>query len=355
MGATSGVSRGKILYAGPIDPGSTARHRMAALGRIGFEVVPFNFADYLRGAGRAANFLYHRLLSGPAIDRINRELTLLAERIAPDFILIDKGIFLKPATVAHLSKSVATTIQHNLDNPFGGMGEPGWRNLIAAIPLYDLHFVPREINIADYKMAGARRVIRVPLAYEPTVHFPPPPDWGEDRRIIDVSFNVSPYDERAGFFTRLLTEHGIVADIRGDRWQSALSPAIAARLYSGPSLGDDGYRQRFWDSKICLSFVTHANNDQVAHKSFEIAASGGFLLAEATGEHCAMFEDGKEAAFFTDVADCARLIRKYLAEPELRRRIADAGQRRAVQSGYSNDARLERAFTTVQGLPLTRG
>lgn len=347
--------RGTILYAGPIDPGSTARHRMAALGRIGFEVVPFNFADYMRGQGRVANFLYHRLLAGPAVERLNRDLILLAERAKPNFILVDKGIFLKPRTVAHLAKSGALTIQHNLDNPFGGMGEPGWRNLIAAIPLYDLHFVPREINIADYKAAGARRVIRVPLAYEPTVHFPPPPDWDEDRRFIDVSFTGSPYGDRAEFLTRLMTEHGIVADIRGDRWQSALKPEIAGRLYAGPSLADDAYRQRFWDSKICLSFVTHANNDQVAHKSFEIAASGGFLLAEATGEHCAMFEDGKEAAFFTDVADCARLIRKYLAEPELRQRIAQAGQRRAVESDYSNDARLEHAFTTVQGLPLTRG
>jgi hypothetical protein len=341
------VSRGKILYAGPIDPGSTARHRMAALGRIGFEVVPFNFADYLRGAGRAANWLYHRLLVGPAVSRLNRDLTALAERTQPDFILVDKGIFVSPATVAHLSKSVAPTIQYNLDNPFGGMGEPGWRRLIAAIPLYDLHFVPRAINIADYKAAGARRVIRVPLAYEPTVHFPPPPDWGEDRRVIDVSFTGSPYDDRAEFLTRLLTDHGVATDIRGDRWLSALEPCIAGRLHTGPSLADDAYRQRFWDSKICLSFVTHANNDQVAHKSFEIAASGGFLLAEATDEHRAMFEDGTEAAFFTDLADCARLIRMYLAEPELRQRIANAGQRRAVESGYSNDARLERAFEMV--------
>ena len=43
------MSRGKILYGGPIDPGSTARHRMMALERLGYEIVPFNFADYLRG------------------------------------------------------------------------------------------------------------------------------------------------------------------------------------------------------------------------------------------------------------------------------------------------------------------
>jgi spore maturation protein CgeB len=347
-GADSGVSRGKILYGGPIDPGSTARHRMLALERIGYEVVPFNFADYLRGTGRIANWLYHRLLTGPAVDRLDRDFQRLAETSRPNLIMVDKPIFLRPETVQSLSKTIAPIIQYNLDNPFGRMGEPGWRKLIAAIPLYDLHFVPREINIADYRRAGARQVIRLPLAYEPTVHFPPPADWGEDRRTIDVSFTGSPYDDRAEFLTRLLTEHGIATDIRGDRWQRVLPPKIAAQLYRGPSLQDGAYRQRFWDSKICLSFVTHANNDQVAHKSFEIAASGGFLLAEATEEHREMFEDGKEAVFFTGLADCARLIREYLPQPELRRRIAEAGWRRALVAGYSNNARMGQAFESVR-------
>jgi spore maturation protein CgeB len=342
------VSRGKILYGGPIDPGSTARHRMMALERLGYEIVPFNFADYLRGAGRIANFLYHRLLAGPAVDRLNRDFQRLAESSAPNLILVDKPIFLWPETVHSLSQTIAPIIQYNLDNPFGQMGEPGWRNLIAAIPAYDLHFVPREINLADYQRAGARAVIRVPLAYEPTVHFPPPADWGEARRVIDVSFTGSPYDDRAEFLTRLLTEHGIATDIRGDRWQKVLKPDIAAQLYKGPSVLDGDYRQRFWDSKICLSFITHANNDQVAHKSFEIAAAGGFLLAEATEEHKQMFEDGKEAVFFTDLADCARLIREYLPQPELRRQIAEAGRRRGLVAGYSNDARMGQAMAEVR-------
>ncbi len=342
------MARAKILYGGPIDPGSTARHRMMALERLGYEVMPFNFADYLRGAGRIANWLYHRLLAGPAVDRLNRDFQRAAETSLPKYILVDKPIFLWPETVHSLSRTIAPIIQYNLDNPFGRMGEPGWKHLLEAIPAYDLHFVPRAINIDDYLRAGARAAIRVPLAYEPTVHFPPPGGWGEENRAIDLSFTGSPHDDRAGFLTRLLTEHDIVTDIRGDRWRKALKPDIARRLYKGPSVLDDAYRQRFWDSKICLSFVTHANNDQVAHKSFEIAAAGGFLLAEATEEHKQMFEDGKEAVFFTDPDHCARLIREYLPQPELRRQIAEAGRRRCLVAGYSNDARMGQAMAEAR-------
>ena len=117
---------------------------------------------------------------------------------------------------------------------------------------------------------------------------------------------------------------------------------------SGPSVYNDAYRRRFWESKLCLAFVTRSNRDQVAHKSFEIAASGGVLLAEATAEHRAAFEDGKEALFFTDLADCARLIREYLPRPEARAEIARAGHRRAVESGYSNDERLRKAIGEVR-------
>ncbi len=41
------------------------------------------------------------------------------------------------------------------------------------IPHYDLHVVQRDANIADYQARGARDVIKIQTAYEPTIHFPP--------------------------------------------------------------------------------------------------------------------------------------------------------------------------------------
>ena len=318
--------------------------------RIGYDVTAFNFSDYLRDLGKVTNWLYHRLLAGPAIDRINTDLIASAQRNTPNFIYVEKGIFLRPETIEYLSKSIAPTVQFNYDNPFGPRNDPGWRHFLGAIPHYDVHFVPRESNIEEFRAAGARNVFLLPLTYDPATHYPPPPSWGEKDRVIDVSFTGAPYDSRAEFLTELLTKHGIATDIRGDRWKRALKPDVARQIYKGPAVYDDAYRQRFWDSKICLAFVTHSNRDRLAHRSFEIVGAGGFLLAEATEEHLAAFEDGKEAVFFDGVDDCARLIRKYLPDPVLREKIAKAGHERAVNSGYSNDARLKIAFDTVRGL-----
>ncbi len=344
------MARAKILVAATLDGKGTANHRALAIRRLGYDVVPFNFSDYLSGLGKVTNWAYHRLMRGPLVSRINGDLRQLAQSTRPNLILIDKGIFVTAGTVRFLSKHIAPTIQHNLDNPFGTMGEKSWRRLIDAIPYYDVHFVPRDINLADYKAAGAKRVIRVPLAFEPTVHFPPPPSWSDSDRTIDVSFTGSPYDDRAKFMTSLLTDHGISVDIQGDRWQKALGVDFARKLYTGPGVYGDAYRQRFWQSKLCLSFITRSNCDQVAHKSFEIAASGGVLLAEDTAEHRSIFEDGKEALFFTDLADCARLIGEYLPKVRARAAIARAAVQRSVQSGYSNDDRLRPALDEVRSL-----
>jgi hypothetical protein len=345
------AARETILFAGDFRPGSTARHRLEALRRIGFSVVPFDFSDHLVSHGRIANWLYHRVLMGPMVDRVNSALLAAADRAKPDFVYVEKGVFLKPGTVRRLSGAGAQTVQFTYDNPFGTRRDPGWRLFVEAIPAYDVHLVPRQSDIAAFRSAGAKQVVRMPLTYDPAIHFPPPQDWGEADRIIDVSFTGTPYDNRAEFLSELLTRHGIATDIRGDRWQEKLKPDVARRLYTGPCVYDDAYRRRFWESKICLAFVTHANLDRLAHKSFEIAASGGFLLAEATEEHLAAFEDGVEALFFKDPDHCAWLIREFLPRPDLRAQIARAGAARARRSGYSNDARLKLAFDTIRALP----
>jgi spore maturation protein CgeB len=80
----------------------------------------------------------------------------------------------------------------------------------------------------------------------------------------------------------------------------------------------------------------------VAHKSFEITACGGFLLAERTPEHLACFREDEEAVFFSDLEECRAKIQRYLNDEPARIAIASAGQRRARSSAYDNDSMLRR-------------
>jgi spore maturation protein CgeB len=166
-----------------------------------------------------------------------------------------------------------------------------------------------------------------------------------------VSFIGTAYDDRPEFLTRLWRECGLSVAISGSRvWRERLDAEAAAAIYTGSELYGAAYREAVWRSKINLSFLTHSNHDEFAHKSFEIAACGGFLLAERSEGHAARFEEDEEAVFFSGFEECVAKIRRYLPDEAARARIAAAGRERAVRSGYSNDAQMALVVERLRGI-----
>jgi spore maturation protein CgeB len=135
-------------------------------------------------------------------------------------------------------------------------------------------------------------------------------------------------------------------------WRRALAADAFAATFRDGELKAAAYREAIWRSKINLAFVTKANLDDVAHKAFEIAACGGFLLAERTPEHMACFVEDEEAVFFSSAEECSEKIRRYLPDEAARVQIAGAGRLRSQNSGYDNDsmmrAVLARAATFLE-------
>jgi spore maturation protein CgeB len=283
-----------------------------------------------------------RAQMGPWVSRLNRDILQVAERERPDIFWADKALGVWPETLDKLGAMGVATVSYMIDNAFGPRRDPGWRLYMKAIPHYDLHVVQRDTNIADYRARGAQDVIKIQTAYEPTIHFAPPEGWSDAQRGRGVSFIGTSYDDRPEFLTKLWRE-GLPVVISGDRmWKERLEPDAVAALYTGGELYGAAYREGIWRSKINLSFITHSNQDEFVHKSFEIAACEGFLLAERSDGHMAKFEEDVEAVFFTGFEECAEKIRRYLPDESARARIAAAGRVRALRDGYSNDAQVER-------------
>ena len=109
-------------------------------------------------------------------------------------------------------------------------------------------------------------------------------------------------------------------------------------MYRGAELYEKDYREAIWRSKINLSFLTRSNQDEYAHKSFEIAGCGGFLLAERSAGHAERFVEDEEAVFFGSFEELKAKIERYLPDEAARTRIAAAGHARG---------RRETAITTI--------
>lgn len=346
----------KILYAGSLTPDDTALHRLWALERIGATVVPFSSTGYESTNALMRKVLF-RLSSGPGVARLNADLLRVATVEKPEILWADKMLWIRPSTLRKLRAMGIVTVSYMIDNPFGPRRDPGWRLYRKDIPFYDLHVVQREKNVVDYKAHGARDVIKIQTAYEPTLQFPPPEGWSDRECDREVSFIGTPYDDRADTLTRLWRDAGFSVSVSGGSrvWKRALDADAFAAIYKGKDeLYREAYREAIWRSKINLSFLTHSNQDEFVHKSFEIAGCGGFLLAERSEGHAQRFVEGQEAVFFSGYEELVEKIRKYLPDEAARRRIAAAGRARAERDGYYNDRQvglvLERAMTLLPGV-----
>ena len=345
----------KILYASGLSTNDSSLHRLWALERLGHAVIPFNAYAYEPAQPTLRKVLF-RLQTGPWVERLNREILAAAERERPQIFWADKLLSLQPGTLDRLRSMGVVTVSYMIDNAFGPRRDPGWRLYMQCIRHFDLHATQRDSNVADYQERGARDVIKIQTAYEPTMHFPPPEGWSDSDRNRGVSFIGSPYDQRGAFLTRLWKDFGAPVVISGAEfmWRKRLSREALASLYTGTELHGAAYREAIWRSRINLSFLTHSNQDEFVHKSFEIAGCGGFLLVERSPGHLLRFREDTEAVFFDGIEECAARIRRYLPDAAARERIAAAGHSRAVRDGYSNDAQVRRILERIEPLLANR-
>lgn len=342
----------RVLYVGPLAPLSKSTHKVAAMKRLGHEVQGLDTTPYMDRGGPIIHRIRTRTLLGKEVRRLNQDLLVMAANYRPDVIWFDKALFVWRETVAKLRAMGIFTAHQNDDNPFGDRIEAGfWRLILAALPEYDLHLLTRESSLADYRKAGARDVYLFYPAYEPVLHFPPPAGWSDADRTIDVSFVGYPHDDRPQFLYQLWKRYGILTQIWGwgeRKWKRTLPKEAIPVLLQGGTLSYDQYRETVWRSRINLGLVSHSNRDEYTGRSFDIPACGGFLLAEDTPGHRALFHDGEEAVFFRSIEDCAEQIKKYLADESARSRIAEAGRRRVETSGYSNEERIDQVFIYIR-------
>lgn len=331
----------KILYAAGLSPNDSSLYRLWALERLGHTVIPFNSYEY-SFRNPIARKLAFRMATGPMVSKLNHDLLRIAAEQKPDLLWADKLLSMRPKTLDQLRAMGIATVSYMIDNPFGTRQDPGWRLYMKDIPHYDLHVVQRDKNVADYRERGARDVIKIQTAYEPTIHFPPPVGWSDKDRDREVSFIGTPYDNRAATLKKLATLNEFRVAISGNPgvWKRNLGDEAFAQLYREGELYQQQYREAIWRSKINLSFITHANQDEFVHKSFEIAGCGGFLLAERSEGHLQRFREDEEAVFFSSFDELAAKIRRYLPDEEARNRIAAAGQTRALRDGYHNDRQV---------------
>jgi spore maturation protein CgeB len=232
-----------------------------------------------------------------------------------------------------------------------------------AMKRFDCVLTTKSFNVPELHTIGIPVARFVNKFFHPKYHHPAQLT-DEERRLYasDVTFIGNGYNsERADFLATLVEACPEVNFNVWGHWRRLKNPLYwfkAQRYRRWSKLYQRAHGPVNWQimnkvfaaSKINLGLLYPGEGptrirDYQTQRSVEIPACGGFMLAEYTDEHQALFAEDREAVYFRSFDDLVAKIKYYLNHDDERIQIAQAGLKRAVTSGYTS---LDRARTVLE-------
>lgn len=238
---------------------------------------------------------------------------------------------------------------YNNDDATGKRDGRRFNLLLQALPYYDLCVVRREVNVAEYKARGAKEVMLIRLSYDELAHRPLgctetiPAAFCSEVAFIGTWMR---HEKRDAFLLELI-RRGIPVSIWGDRWNKSPLWRSLQSAHRGASLSGRDYVTAIQGAKLCLGLLSRGNRDLHTRRSVEIPFAGGLLCAERTSEHLEMYQEGLEAVFWSDVAECAATCKYLLEHPAEREAIRLAGMLKVRALGVGNEVVCNKILSRV--------
>ena len=325
----------KVLYLG-VETG-TSGHRLNALRRLGHDVHVVNPFAVLPKVPLKGVWLRHLGSVGLASLIRKRILKRLAGQGDFDVVWVDHGALISRELVKDLKRFGKRVLNYNVDDPFGSRDANFWYQYRRAVQAYDLVVVVRKENIEEARSLGARKVLRVYRSADEVAHAPF--QLSEEERAkwaTEVVFVGTAFPERGPFMAELV-RYGVPLSIYGGQWENIKQWKSIRPYIKGPDLLERyNYAAAIQSAKVCLGLLSKENRDLHTTRSLEIPSLGGVFCAERTEEHLALYEEDREAVFWSSAEECAAKCRALLADDEWRRSIAEKGHQRYLKNGWTN-------------------
>ncbi|MDB5174877.1 MAG: hypothetical protein JWN51_3650 [Phycisphaerales bacterium] len=338
----------RIIYVGDMDPGGTCLQRLKALQDLGHEVQALDYR-VLAGRNTVRGLICrvgYKLRRPVDFARVNRQIIQCCRTSEADILWIDKGLVVWPQTLAAVRRMRPGMVIAGYSPDDMGSRHNQSDYFVRGLPLHDIYFTTKSYGVAELRQLGVPRVEFSANAYDRNTHRPISLNAQDLQKYgAEVGF-VGTYERFRAQSMIHLAGNGIPVRIFGD-WWPPLPDAPKMLNLVGSAIYADEYAKAICGAKINLCFLRKLNRDLQTQRSVEIPACGAFMLAERTDEHRGLFEEGKEAEFFSSDQELLEKVRYYLDHAKERERIAAAGRERCIQSGYSYHDRLRQALAQI--------
>lgn len=322
-----------------------------ALVKIGFTVHPFNYRathipflkTYLFSHTRPFAFLQKKLC--------NHALIRFVLKIKPDMLFILKGELITSKTLTKIKAQChCHIINFYPDNPFTLWNGNSNADVLKSLPLYSCFPSWSPILAPALLCSGCSHVCSFPFAFDAALFQPLPTQDTAAENLYDVCFIGTWESEREEWLTYILQQlPQLRLAIWGNRWNFLKKTSILNAAVKGEAMYGKKMLETFRSSKIILNFIRKQNQDAHNMRTFEVCASGNFLLTQYTKQQAeTFFTENKSIACFTSKQDLVEKIKFFLSNNDARKLIALQGLLQAQQ--YTLEKQLIHYFTHCPAL-----
>jgi spore maturation protein CgeB len=278
----------------------------------------------------------------PDVTGANEAMLAALEKEHYDILWVIKGLPIRPDKLsrAKILQPLLRLVYSSEDDMFMKHNQSRW--LLDCLPQFDAVFTTKSRNTAPDELPalGCRNVIFIDNSYCPHRYRPLAVTRAEHEILGTRVGFIGRFEQARADSMLYLARNGIEVRVWGHTWPKEWRKMHRLLVVKGKKLIGDDYTKAICSTDINLGFLRKINRDTQTVRTMEITASGGFLLAERTDEHRRLFEEGKEAAYFSSDSELLSKVRHYLTHPGDLKRIAAASRERCLGSGYSYGARL---------------
>jgi spore maturation protein CgeB len=342
----------RILVIGRFYDEGFATFISEELVRLGYEVVRYNPGPPILSFGSKTRFYFNRAVSigFDTAKSIRKTLGLggelsglckLIERYGPIDLTIVLHDYLTPADAEGLKRLTRVPLVLWYPDPIWSFQKHMFLNAS-----YDALFF-KDPFIVDL----FRRKLGAPAYYLPECYSPESLGTCAGIEPIDHAYEAdictagNLYAYRVAFFRNLTDRHVRIWGLPPPLWMSLgdVAPMVQSRFVAHSEKA-----KAFLSAKIVLNNLNPSEIWGTNVRTFEICGAGGFQLVDWRPGLGPLFDIGRELIAFDDLSDLRQKIDYYLAAPDERRAIAEAGHRRARRE-HTYAHRLVLLLDTVAG------
>tara|TARA_Y100001968_G_C19384386_1_gene732056 strand:- start:170 stop:1192 length:1023 start_codon:yes stop_codon:yes gene_type:complete len=334
----------KILFVGDLNKYTRTLERKNALVELGHQVVGLTTNKIDNSSAHDKNLSFIRKIFyklGYPLDesKTNKALISLVENNNYDIVWIEKGLTIRPKTLLKLKKcNKVLLVYYTNDNMSKKHNQSMYFK--RSIKYYDICLIIKGYDKSFFYERGCNNVIEIDRAHDKNLLNEP---ISNNVKKYDVIF-IGTYELDRFNIIKYIIENKITVHVFGNNWPDIKSKNLKIK---NKAIYGDEFVKKIKQSRIVLNFLRKANNDVTTGRTFEIPATGSFMLSERTSQQKAYFTEGKEAEYFSTKSELLSKIKYYLKNNQERESIATNAKIKCINKRYDHNTLLKNIISRI--------